>query len=248
MEQRKRVGKLPPYWLFQLRLFPWVPYLLYQAKQAHKSSPKLPAQSSLLTLGKGENHILLLGESTVAGVGASCSDLSLAGNFYQLLGESYQIESIGKKGLRVKDALSLYYQQRQVPVPKSKGIILFLGANDCFLLTSPIAFKEEIETLIHQIQKATNAQWIYLAAIPPVHLFPAFSKRMSFFLQKQRNYLQAELEKIAAKNSIVIYQEIPMNLQPEFFSEDEIHPSDLGYQKIAELVVEKLSFTPLNTP
>jgi lysophospholipase L1-like esterase len=32
-----------------------------------------------------------------------------------------------------------------------------------------------------------------------------------------------------------------MDLQPEFFSADRIHPSDLGYQKIAELAFEKLN-------
>jgi lysophospholipase L1-like esterase len=232
---------MTPYWIFQLRLYPWLPFLVYQAKKVRKSSPKLPSQSSLLTLGQGENHILLIGESTVAGVGASSPAHTLAGNFYRLLGQSYQIETIGKKGLRVKDALSLYYQHRKTEAPKSKGVILFLGANDCFLLTNPVAFKKEVETLIHQIQMITSAKWIYLAAIPPVHLFPAFSKRMQSFLQVQRNYLQAELEQIAACNPKVIYQEIPMDLQPEFFSSDRIHPSDLGYQKIAELAFEKLN-------
>jgi lysophospholipase L1-like esterase len=231
---------MTPYWFFQLRLYPWIPFLVYQAKQIRKTSPRLPSQSSLLTLGQGENHILLLGESTVAGVGASSAEHTLAGNFQRLFGESYQIETIGKKGLRVKEALSLYHQHRQAQKPKSKGVILFLGANDCFLLTSPVAFKKEVETLIHQIQLNTSAQWIYLAAIPPVHLFPAFSKRMQFFLYRQRNYLQAELEKIAESNPKVIYHGIPMDLQPEFFSADRIHPSDLGYQKIAELAFEKL--------
>jgi lysophospholipase L1-like esterase len=232
---------MTPYWIFQLRLYPWLPLLVYQAKQVRKSSPKLPSQSSLLILGQGENHVLLIGESTVAGVGASAPAHTLAGNFYRLLGKSYQIETIGKKGLRVKDALSLYHQHRKTEATKSKGVILFLGANDCFLLTNPIAFKKEVETLIHQIQMTTSAQWIYLAAIPPVHLFPAFSKRMQSFLQVQRNYLQAELEQIAACNPKVIYQEIPMDLQPEFFSADGVHPSDLGYQKIAELAFEKLN-------
>ena len=232
---------MTPYWIFQLRLYPWIPFLVYQAKQLRKSSPKLPSQSSLLTLGQGENHILLLGESTVAGVGASAPAHTLAGNFYRLLGESFQIETIGKKGLRVKDALSLYLQHRKTQVPKSQGAILFLGANDCFLLTSPDAFKKEVEALILQIQINTSAQWIYLAAIPPVHLFPAFSKKMQSFLQVQRNYLQAELEKIASNHPKVIYQEIPMDLQPEFFSADGVHPSDLGYQKIAELAFEKLN-------
>jgi lysophospholipase L1-like esterase len=232
---------MTPYWFFQLRLFPWIPFLVYQAKQIRKSSPNLPSQSALLTLGHGENNLLLLGESTVAGVGASSPAHTLAGNFHRLLGESYQIENIGKKGLRAKEAFSLFYQHRQEQTRKFKGVILFLGANDCFLLTRPDSFKKEVETLIHQIQLATFTEWIYLAAIPPVHLFPAFSKRMKAFLQIQRSYLQSELEKIAENHPNVIYHRIPMDLQSEFFSADRIHPSDLGYQKIAELAVEKLN-------
>ena len=237
---------MAPYWLFKVRLYPWIPFLVYQAEQVRKSSPMLPSQSSLLTLGKGEDHILLLGESTVAGVGASSPFQTLAGNFSSLFGDSYQIETLGKKGLRVKDAFSLYLQYRQAHVPKSKGVILFLGANDCFLLTHPESFKKELNALIHQIQVATAAQWIYLAAIPPVHLFPAFPKRMQSFLRKQRAYLQAEIEKIAENYPRVIYHDIPMDLQPEFFSADGVHPSDLGYQKIAELAFDNLGFKEKN--
>lgn len=229
-----------PYWLFQLQLFPWLPYLVYQAKKVRKSSPKLPSQSSLLTLGQGEKHVLLLGESTVAGVGASAAAHTLAGNFARMLGDAYQIETIGKKGLRVKDAFSLYQLQKKSRTATSEGVILFLGANDCFLLTSPQEFKQELRSLILQIQVETDANWIYLAAIPPVHLFPAFSEQMRAFLSKQRAYLQREMEDIAANDPKVIYHTIPMDLQPEFFSADGVHPSDLGYQKIAELAIEKM--------
>ena len=231
---------MAPYWLFQLQLFPWLPYLVYQAKKVRKSSPKLPSQSSLLTLGQGEKHVLLLGESTVAGVGASAAAHTLAGNFSRMLGDSYQIETIGKKGLRVKDAFSLYQLQKKSRTTTSEGVILFLGANDCFLLTSPQEFKQELRSLIQQIQVETDANWIYLAAIPPVHLFPAFSEQMRSFLSKQRAYLQREMENIAANDPKVIYHAIPMDLQPEFFSADGVHPSDLGYQKIAELAIEKM--------
>jgi lysophospholipase L1-like esterase len=231
---------MAPYWLFQLQLFPWLPYLVYQAKKVRKSSPKLPSQSSLLTLGQGEKHVLLLGESTVAGVGASATAHTLAGNFARMLGDSYQIETIGKKGLRVKDAFSLYQLQKKSRTTTSEGVILFLGANDCFLLTSPQEFKQELRSLIQQIQEETDADWIYLAAIPPVHLFPAFSEQMRAFLSKQRAYLQREMEDIAANDPKVIYHAIPMDLQPEFFSADGVHPSDLGYQKIAELAIEKM--------
>jgi lysophospholipase L1-like esterase len=232
---------MAPYWLFQLQLFPWLPYLVYQVKKVRESSPKLPSQSSLLTLGQGEKHVLLLGESTVAGVGASAAAHTLAGNFARLLGDSYQIETIGKKGLRVKDAFSLYHQHKKSRSATTEGVILFLGANDCFLLTSPQEFKQELRSLMLQIQVETDANWIYLAAIPPVHLFPAFSEQMRSFLSKQRAYLQREMEDIAANDPKVIYHTIPMDLQPEFFSADGVHPSDLGYQKIAELAIEKMA-------
>jgi len=232
---------MAPYWLFQLQLFPWLPFLVYQAKKVRKSSPKLPSQSALLTLGQGEKHVVLLGESTVAGVGASSESTTLAGNFSRIFGESYQIETIGKKGLRVKEAFSLYLRHKKSRSKKSEGVILFLGANDCFLLTSPQVFKKELESLIQQIRVDTNAEWIYLAAIPPVHLFPAFSEQMRSFLSKQRAYLQREMEDIASNEHKVIYHPIPMDLQPEFFSTDGVHPSDLGYQKIAELAIEKMA-------
>ncbi len=232
---------MAPYWLFQLQLFPWLPFLAYQAKKVRKSSPKLPSQSSLLTLGQGEKHVVLLGESTVAGVGASSESTTLAGNFSRIFGETYQIETIGKKGLRVKEAFSLYLRHKKSRGKKSEGVILFLGANDCFLLTSPQVFKKELESLIQQIRVDTNAEWIYLAAIPPVHLFPAFSEQMRSFLSKQRAYLQREMEDIASNEPMVIYHPIPMDLQPEFFSADGVHPSDLGYQKIAELAIEKMA-------
>jgi lysophospholipase L1-like esterase len=232
---------MAPYWLFQLQLFPWLPFLVYQAKKVRKSSPKLPSQSALLTLGQGEKHVVLLGESTVAGVGASSESTTLAGNFSRIFGESYQIETIGKKGLRVKEAFSLYLRHKKSRSKKSEGVILFLGANDCFLLTSPQVFKKELKSLIQQIRVDTNAEWIYLAAIPPVHLFPAFSEQMRSFLSKQRAYLQREMEDIASNEPMVIYHPIPMDLQPEFFSADGVHPSDLGYQKIAELAIEKMA-------
>lgn len=229
-----------PYWLFQLQLFPWLPFLVYQAKKVRKSSPKLPAQSPILTLGQSEKHVVLLGESTVAGVGASSTSTTLAGHFFRIFGKSYQIEAIGKKGLRVKEAFSLYLKHNKSESKKSEGVLLFLGANDCFLLTSPQVFKKELESLIQQIQKSTNAEWIYLAAIPPVHLFPAFSEQMRSFLYKQRYYLMRKMEEIAESKPQVIFHQIPMDLQPEFFSADGIHPSDLGYQKIAELAIEKM--------
>lgn len=86
-----------PYWMFQLQLFPWLPFLVYQAKKVRKSSPKLPAQSQVLTLGQGEKNVVLLGESTVAGVGASSASTTLAGNFFEFLGTTIRLKPSEKR-------------------------------------------------------------------------------------------------------------------------------------------------------
>ena len=95
-----------------------------------------------------------------------------------------------------------------------------------------------MKNLTEHISAESDPDWIYLADIPPVHLFPAFSLRMRSFLKEQRNFLQKEMADLAKENPKMVFEAISLDLSPEFFSEDLIHPSDLGYQKIAEFAVD----------
>ena len=229
------------YRLFQLRLLTQLPFLLAEANQLRRNDPKLPARSSRVILGEGEKHVLLLGESTVAGLGASSTHTTLAGNFHRLLGADFSIETVGKTGMRVKGMHDWYLQNRQEPPAKSTGIFIFLGANDCFKLTSPTEYREQLEQLLNLLQTTSCPDWIYLADIPPVHLFPAFSEKMCFYLERQRAYLRLEMERLAEQRSNLIFHPLNLPLQPDFFSEDLVHPSDKGYQKIAEVAFTELS-------
>jgi lysophospholipase L1-like esterase len=229
------------YRLFQLRLLTQLPFLVAEAKHLHRHDPKLPARSSRVVLGEGNKHILLLGESTVAGLGASSLTTTLAGNFHRLLGPDFSVETVGKKGMRAKQMHDWYLQHRQSPPAKTNGIFIFLGANDCFKLTSPSDYRQQLGQLLRELQSNSCPDWIYLADIPPVHLFPAFSKKMCFFLERQRSYLRLEMERLAKEQSNLIFHPLNLPLQPDFFSEDLVHPSDKGYQKIAELAFAELS-------
>jgi lysophospholipase L1-like esterase len=229
------------YRFFQLRLLPQLPFLVSEAKHLHRHDPKLPARSSRAILGEGDKHVLLLGESTVAGLGTSSLLTTLAGNFHRLLGPDFSVETVGKTGMRAKGMLDWYLQNRHAPPPKTTGIFIFLGANDCFKLTSPTEFRRQLEQLLNKLQSTTCPDWIYLADIPPVHLFPAFSEKMCFFLERQRAYLRMEMEQLAEQRSNLIFHPLNLPLQPDFFSEDLVHPSDKGYQKIAEVAFAELS-------
>lgn len=121
------------------------------------------------------------------------------------------------------------------------GIFLFLGANDCFRLTNPSYFYRSLKNLIRELESDFNPAWIYLADIPPIHLFPALPSLLQSYLKTQRVFLREEMKQIANENSKIIFDELILNLQPDFFSEDLVHPSDIGYQAIAEFAWDGLS-------
>lgn len=233
------------YWIFRLKLLPNLPFLIREASSIRQNGIKLPSLAQKLSIGDGKSTILILGESTAAGVGASGPEHTLAGNFYRMLGNSWKIENMGKNGLRVAGAYELFRNSDIASFQKLTGLILFLGANDCFKLTSPSTFHQQLKNLIDQISLELNPDWVYLADIPPVHLFPAFSVKMKSFLYTQRTFLQQEMASLARSNQKIVFEPISVDLSPDFFSEDQIHPSDLGYRKIAEFAVEGLKRSSL---
>ncbi|MDG1276400.1 MAG: GDSL-type esterase/lipase family protein [Algoriphagus sp.] len=231
-------GINPSYLLFQSRLFPLLPYLIYEAGKISKTGPKLSPQSEKVFLAGQEQSILILGESTAAGVGASAAGFTLSSYLHQLFLEKYSFYNLGKNGIRVGEVLPHFKSDLAELNSTKEGILLFLGANDCFKLTNPSAFYKSLQSLVASLQTQFEPKWIYLADIPPVHLFPAFSSLMKSYLYRQREFLRNEMKKLASKNNRLIFQEISLDLVPDFFSTDGIHPSDLGYQKIAEFTYE----------
>ena len=223
----------PSYLLFQTRIFPLLPYLIYQAYQISKAGPKLTPQSEKVFLAGRAKSILIIGESTAAGVGASQLDFTLTSYLHRLFQGDYNFHNFGKNGIRASEVLAHFKSDLAELDPSKEGIFLFLGANDCFRLTHPKKFHTSLQQVIGSLETQFAPQWIYLADIHPVHLFPAFSSLMKSYLYQQREFLRTELKRLAAMNKRIIFQEISLDLVPEFFSTDGIHPSDLGYQKIA---------------
>lgn len=236
------------YTKFQAKLYPVLPFLIYQAAKVRKMRPLPPSLSENLILGKGDRKILILGESTVAGVGASAPEFTLAGHFYQNLGLDFQVVNFGINGLRASQALVHFEEQLNSIQGKIEGAFVFLGANDCFRLTKPNQFKSELETLIYYLKSNLSPEWLYLADIPPVQLFPAFPKLLQYYLNAQRSFLQKEMIAISQSHKNVLFEKITLDINSDFFASDMIHPSNTGYQRIAEFALEGLLKSKLFNP
>ena len=228
------------YTVFQAKLYPALPLLLLQALNVRRKNPTPPAFSEELTLGEGKKNILIVGESTVAGVGASSVEFTLASHLFTFLGSDYKLTNLGKNGLRVAQTYAHFGAKISGIKDSAEGILIFLGANDCFKLTHPKKFRNHLDHLISTLNSDFSPLWIYLADIPPVHLFPAFPSFLQSFLKTQRYFLQQELKAISEKNKRIIWDQLKLDFNRDFFAADGVHPSDEGYQRIAEFAFEGL--------
>ncbi len=229
-----------PHWFFRLMIYPFLPLFAFEALKIKKNGAKLSGFPEHFNLGQGRKKIIILGESTVAGVGASSIEHTLSGNLSTLLGKDFEVENLGKNGLTLKNSIFFFKKHKKEPNSKTTGFFLFFGANDCFRLTDPKEFHKELRTLISFLSKEYSPAWIYLADIPPVHIFPAFSSLLRYFMKIQRSHLQAEMLWCSKESRIIIFDPISIPIDQNFFSIDQIHPSDIGYRKMAEFAIKKI--------
>lgn len=230
------------YFLEMSVLIPIFPILYIIGKKIKNNIIKLPSRSEYLKIEAKESNpkLLIIGESTAAGVGASSTETTFASQIFKHTGEKFAITNIGKNGLKANNLRRLYEKsESEIENSFSKAIIL-IGANDCFNLTPPWKFKRELETFILFLIKEKKVEKVTIPLIPPVHEFPLIPAIMRFFLGWHRNILTAELESLEKSVSQISFDNHKSKTSEVFYSEDGIHPSDYGYELIALAIAENI--------
>lgn len=226
---------------------PLFPILYQQGKQIQKTIPRLPeAQQPEGHCGKQPYTLRLLGlgESTIAGVGVERHEQGFTSHLAKTLAESLntgiQWKVVAKSGYtarKVVDKLLPHIKEDSFDI-----IIIGLGGNDTFKLTSPNRWKEDIEKLIQQLQQDHPNTPIVFTNLPPIRSFPAFSSVVKFVLGRQLDLLHSTLKKVVAQKEQVWFVEQQLNVsewikKPDFekyqakdFFSDGVHPSELTYK------------------
>lgn len=226
------------YFLERVLLVPCLPFLYFAGKNARKNINKLPPQSEyqyLPSLSK-ENTLLIIGESTVAGVGASSPQTTFASNIDLLSFNGFEIHNIGKNGLRAGKLKRLLMGNPAAMEMLFTNAFVMIGANDCFKLTPPKKFRKDLEMFLQFLIMEKGVEKIIIPMVPPVHIFPAIPGLLRFFLRIHRSLLIAEIKNLSQKIIPLHYDASIQEFSENFFADDGIHPSDLGYKKMAESV------------
>lgn len=220
------------FWIFcglVLLLVVWILYIYYKIN----ISKNIVAKTSLFTL-LGEdytNTLLVLGDSTAVGVGASIPSDSIAGHLATYANATY-VENHAVSGSIVTDL------QKQINLTSRKKydrILVQIGANDMIAFHTPEKVANELKNILVPLSKKTT-QLIFISAgnLGTAPLIPFFLRPL--YTRLNLRYHE-EFESIGKLNGITYInmytppQEDPFILDPKnYFVEDDFHPSSLGYK------------------
>ncbi len=212
------------------------PLLLWQGMQTRKNTPRLPgAEGDSFGIISGDEkpiNLLVIGESTVAGVGASSHSEGLTGQVAQALAAQSQCRvdwhAVGQNGFTARKVLDELLAQ--IPKQKFDVAVIVLGVNDTLKLTPARRWANDLTELVTALRERVNAEQIFLAGVPPMQHFPALPQPLRFMLGAKSQSLDTSAARLALQLQNVWHVPLAFHGGDEYFCADRFHPSPLGYK------------------
>ena len=232
-----------PFWLCTGLLSP---VLMAQALHTRRTTLRLPeadgARHGQWGHGAPSQRLLVIGESTAAGVGVEYQRQGLASQLarqlYQSRGVSVQWHTAGVNGARAGALINTANDLRIAPVDH---IFISLGVNDTTGLTRRQAYYHQLLTLSHALKRHSPAARQYLLAVPPMHRFTALPSPLRQLLGWRARQLDEKQKQLAGQPpGYLQHIHYPELEPPSLLAEDGYHPGPRGYRAMAKAVAAQL--------
>ena len=222
-------------------MIPAAPVLIGQARQLRRDTPRLPdaAQPWQGTLtGPDPLRLLVIGDSTAAGVGAETQDDALPGNLARELsartGRGVQWHATGRNGATARDLITDYLD---AATGETYDIVfLTIGANDALGLRPRWAFARDIRTLVARLRAVSPV--VLMSSLPAFSRFELLPNPLRWNLYLHSRSLEDAARAVVASTPGVHMSPPPPPYTEDFFATDLFHPSAIGYRDWAGFAVE----------
>ncbi len=228
---------------------PVAPFLFLQGQITRWKVGVLPdaAGDKFGVAGTGDDpaKLFVIGESTVAGLGARDHERAFAGQFAKYLSEQINRpvawKVIGKNGVTARRTIELLVPQ--VPDERFDYILVGLGGNDVMKLSSPKKWRADMIELLGILREKNPDAVIFLSNCPMIKYSPAIPHPIKFMLWELSKMHDANIKEFTLEMDRVFYYPQPTDIHLEGFFADGIHPSEQGYADWAEAMMRYFSAT-----
>jgi lysophospholipase L1-like esterase len=238
------MSRWPLAWVAAAPIAPW---LMVQGRRVRRVIPVLPEPP-------GDRHgrwrlagprgrastlpVLLLGDSSMAGVGASHQHQALSGALGALVHQpegslevAWQVQA--RTGWRTRDSLAAL--SAAAVAEHAAIVVVALGVNDVTALQSARGFRADVRRLSAYLRDIRGARRVFWCGLPPVHRFSALPQPLRAVLGRKAIELDAVLRALGPD-----YLPMPAQLDDDWIASDGFHPGPLAYQAWARAIAPDL--------
>lgn len=229
-------------------ILPLAPLLLWQAHRLRANALRLPPAAGPREgriRGQGRPlRLLVVGESTVAGVGARHHREGLTGWLAVALarrtGRPIEWQAAGLNGVtahQAKEALLAWVAPKPADL-----VVLALGVNDVLALHRPRRWLDDLMALSCAIGQKTGSRRFAVSAVPPVGRFPAIPAPLRWIFGLVAGALDEASREALTGQPKLRYVAFPRQVtgKTALFAADGFHPGAEGYRVWADLLAAAL--------
>lgn len=183
------------------------------------------------TVGKGnEQQLLAIGDSIVAGVGASSLEKALVGQTAESLalasGSQVHWNALGGNGFSSADVIEHLLPQ---VLRDYDYILVSVGVNDLTKLEAASTWRNNALRLLSELLQRAPLARIAISGLPPLGKFPLLPQPLRAVLAKRASLFDRIIQNIAAELPNVVHVPISFEGDEESFASDGYHPSEQSY-------------------
>jgi len=213
------------------------PLLVAQGLWVRRVTPKLPEAAGARegvrapTGATSEScRLLIVGDSSAAGVGAAHQDEALAGRLTgelaSRLARAVHWRLVARTGLDARELATLVDEAR--PEPFDLALVV-VGVNDVTGLRSTDAWLRDLDALAERLRRVSPSGRLVASGLPPVHRFPALPQPLRAFLGARALAFDSALAGWAQGRGGALYVPIPDMADPSLAASDGFHPGPGAY-------------------
>ncbi len=225
------------------------PVLFAQAVRTRRRAPRLPEATGPRRGSVGEGalwRLLIVGDSSAAGVGVATQDIALSGHLSRRLaqhaGTRVQWQLVARAGITSAQALELVRHERP---DRADVAVVVLGVNDVIDQVPPRRAVSHRAALADWLLEHAGVRHVAFAAMPPVHRFPLLPQPLRWMMGRDARRHDAAVAVWAATRDDVSHVPIDLELDASTMASDGFHPGEPVYRSCGEVLASHIARRPL---
>lgn len=229
------------------RLVFWglLPFALPQAFKMRKTAPRFKGAAGPTggIVGSGTPlRLLAIGDSIIAGVGATTLSKALVGRTAEALAIQLEAEihwtALGKIGITTDGVIHKLLPEIPEEIPQF--ILVSAGVNDVTSLKRTATWRSELHSLLEKLSSYAPNALIAVSGLPPMETFPLLPAPLNKIMGLRAKTFDQEIAQLLRQFPNTVHVPIAFDPSDDAFAGDGFHPSETSYAAFGQAMAQAL--------